>query len=145
MRFLKALFNRLLEFISPIKLAKEERIDTMGELARFRKLEDQTEQITKLLKCTPSEMLTRVNKIQAHIDEMENTLRNAYVSTLIDKTHKRCKVKENHMTGLAKGCSCEKCLDNECEKCVAVDWLRVDLGLEPLLNKNKCEGEGLTR
>jgi len=49
----------------------EPRIDTLKELQRARRVEDQLEQVTKLLKCTPDEMLTRLNKIQAHILELE--------------------------------------------------------------------------
>ena len=109
-------------------------------LIKSRYLEDQTEKVTKLLKCKPDEMLTRINKIQANITAMQNTLRTAHVSTLIEKTHKNC---SKHEGPTCK--KCEKCLDNECEKCQAVDWLRADLGMEPLLNKDKCSGGGLTR
>src|SRR5579864_1976990 len=107
---------------------KEEPIDTLKELARFRRVDVQIEAITKLLKCNPNEMIPKIVKIQAHVAEMQNTLRTAHVSNLIEKVHKNC---SKHEGPTCK--KCDKCLDFECEKCQSVDWLRKDVGIEPLL------------
>jgi hypothetical protein len=42
-----------------------------GELIRARQVEDQLEVITKLLKCKPDEIDTKINKILKHIEELE--------------------------------------------------------------------------
>ena len=101
-------------------------------IVKSRRIDDITEKVCKLLKCKPDEMLQRITKIRDHITEMKDTLTKAYVGILIDKVHLDCK---KHTGTVCK--QCDKCLNNQCEKCQSVDWLRQDLGLPPLLNTNK--------
>lgn len=129
---LYAFFRKLrLRFFPPKPLLTEQEHKEL--LEKFRRFEDIEDKVCTLLKCQPKEMHLKINKLCNSIDEMGDYLRTTYVGKLIDLTHKRCKKHEG------PSCKqCDKCLDFECEKCHAIDWLRNDLGLPPLLNKNKC-------
>jgi len=70
---LKKLVNKLAAWLNPIKLPEPQplSIDTRKELENFRYVEEQTETIAKMLKCQPDEILTKINKIVAHIEAMK--------------------------------------------------------------------------
>lgn len=128
---LYTLFRRLRQRFFPPKplLKKEEHLKLLDKARRLELIRDG---LAKSLKCGPEEIGDKVNKILAHIEEMKDFLRKQHVGRLIETTHKNCKKHDG------PNCKCyEKCLDNECDYCQSVDWLRNDLGLESLLNKNK--------
>jgi hypothetical protein len=123
--------KRIKDYFNPPKplLTPEEHKEWID---KARRLEAIQEGVCKQLKCKPDEMLQRATKIIDHITEMNDTLTKAYVGMLIEKVHLDCK---KHTGSVCK--QCDKCLNNECNKCQAIDWLRSQHGMAPLLNTNK--------
>lgn len=128
---IKSFFHKLkLQFFPPKPLLSPEQHKEL--ILKSRRNDAIADEVCKLLKCKPDEMLQRITKVEQSIGEMSGILRTAHVGKLIDKVHLDCK---KHAGSVCK--QCDKCLNNECEKCLAVDWLRNELGLPSLLNINK--------
>lgn len=70
---LRKLVDRVLAWANPFKVPKGElpKIDTLKELQNFREVEAQTENLAKMLKCQPDEILTKINKILTHIEQLD--------------------------------------------------------------------------
>lgn len=70
---LKKLVDRLLAWANPFKVPEGTlpKIDTLKELENFREVEAQTENLAKMLKCQPDEILTKINKILTYIEQLD--------------------------------------------------------------------------